>query len=222
MIKLDLEKNSLKLLALFLLADLFFLVLHLLHIRGWGGVLASPLFLLGTDRGHAEFYQYLKIFWCVVLLVYLARRRRRLIYLSWAALFTYFLLDDSLELHEILGARVAEMLLLHPVLGLRPQDLGELAVSLFFGVLLISLIALTYLHAGEAGRHFSQRMFALLAALVFFGVFLDMLDIIIFGPTMSSPLETLENWGEMLVISAMTWYVYAFSSPSPPEIPPLE
>lgn len=206
--RLTVQQDIYKFLVLLILADAAYLILNILHsYSGWGGILTSPLFSLDMDRGHAEFYQYLKMFWVVVLLIFMAVRRAPFLHLSWAALFVYLLLDDMLELHENLGAQVADMLMLQPGFGLRPVDYGELGVSLFFGGLLFALILVAWLLSDKMSRQFSNRLFIMVGALAFFGVFLDMLDIVIFGAGQSI-LNLLENWGEMLVTSVIVWFVF--------------
>jgi hypothetical protein len=206
--RLSAQQKTFKFLVLLILADVAFLVLNILHTySGWGGILSSPLFSLDMDRGHAEFYQYLKMFWVILLLIFMAFRSAPFLHLSWSALFLYLLLDDLLELHETLGAQVADMLVLQPVFGLRPIDIGELAVSLFFGGLLFGLILLAWLLSDKTSRKFSNKILILVAILAFFGVFLDMLDIVIFGAG-NSILNLLENWGEMLVTSVIVWFVF--------------
>jgi hypothetical protein len=219
--RLSAQQKTFKFLVLLILADVAYLVLDILHTySGWGGILDSHLFLIGTDRGHAEFYQYLKMFWVILLLILMAFRSAAFLHLSWSVLFVYLLLDDMLELHETLGAQVADMLLLQPAFGLRPVDFGELAISLFFGGLLFALILVAWLLSDKTSRQFSNRLFIMVVILAFFGIFLDMLDIVIFGAG-NSILNLLENWGEMLVTSVIVWFVFinsdSHSKTSPPQ-----
>jgi hypothetical protein len=218
--RLSAQQKTFKFLVLLILADVAFLVLNILHTySGWGGILSSPLFSLDMDRGHAEFYQYLKMFWVILLLIFMAFRSAPFLHLSWSALFAYLLLDDMLELHETLGAQVADLLVLQPAFGLRAIDFGELAISLFFGGLLFGLILVAWLLSDKTSRQFSNSLFIMVVVLAFFGVLLDMLDIIIFGAG-NSFLNLLENWGEMLVTSVIVWYVFINSdSPSKTSAP---
>ena len=81
---------------------------------------------------------------CTALCAWAFVRRHNALYLAWAVLFSYFMLDDSLNIHEMLGWPVAERLELVPAFGLRAKDFGEFAVSLIAGVVLLGLIALCY------------------------------------------------------------------------------
>jgi hypothetical protein len=202
--RLSAQQKTFKFLVLLILADVAFLILNILHTySGWGGIFSSPLFSLDMDRGHAEFYQYLKMFWVIPLLIFMAFRSAPFLHLSWSALFAYLLLDDMLELHETLGVQVADLLVLQPAFGLRAIDFGELAISLFFGGLLFGLILVAWLLSDKTSR-----------------VLLDMLDIIIFGAG-NSFLNLLENWGEMLVTSVIVWYVF-INGDSPSKTSPLQ
>jgi hypothetical protein len=128
--KIDLEKD--KLLFLLILTDLVFILLHIIHI--FTALLPSSLYSLAMDRGYAEFFQYMKMLWILVLFLGLGIKRRRLIFVIYSVLFTYFLIDDSFEFHERAGALLAELFNFQPALGLRAVDFGELAVSAFFGI----------------------------------------------------------------------------------------
>jgi hypothetical protein len=219
--RLSAQQKTFKFLVLLILADVAFLILNILHTySGWGGIFSSPLFSLDMDRGHAEFYQYLKMFWVIPLLIFMAFRSAPFLHLSWSALFAYLLLDDMLELHETLGVQVADLLVLQPAFGLRAIDFGELAISLFFGGLLFGLILVAWLLSDKTSRQFSNRLFIMVVVLAFFGVLLDMLDIIIFGAG-NSFLNLLENWGEMLVTSVIVWYVF-INGDSPSKTSPLQ
>ena len=92
------------------------------------------LFSLQADLGLSETFQYVKEVWIVILLVMVAIGQRKWVYGSWACLFLYLLLDDSLQIHENLGVCLAEHFTLEPLLGLRARDFGEIAVSAFFGI----------------------------------------------------------------------------------------
>ena len=125
-----------------LLADLAFIILHIFHV--FTGLLPSSLYSLSRDGGYSEFFQYTKELWIAVLFLALAIRQRKPLYLIFSFLFIYFLVDDSFEFHEQVGALLADTLHFQPVLGLRTVDMGELAVSVFFGGLFFAALGITY------------------------------------------------------------------------------
>jgi hypothetical protein len=113
------------LLLLLLAADLSFLVAHVVLVpRQRTGQLES-----GARRQPSGKFQYAKWFACTALCAWAFARGRDALYLAWAALFFYFLLDDSQSSWSI-----AERLELAPAYGLRAKDFGELAVSAIAGV----------------------------------------------------------------------------------------
>jgi hypothetical protein len=65
----------------------------------------------------------------VLLLGFLATKRRSALYFSWFLLFFYFLLDDSLQIHERLGRLISIQLEFSGFFNLRSVDFGELLIS---------------------------------------------------------------------------------------------
>jgi hypothetical protein len=169
------EHSTSLFLILLLCADIAFIALH--SIDALTPFLNNPFYSLGTERGYPEMYQYLKWFWISILFVYVSILRRSFNYIVWALVFTYFLCDDALSIHEIVGNHIARNLILTPPFGLRLQDLGELAVSAAAGVFLLSLVIWAYLHGSQAFKKMSQDMLLLILALAFFGVVVDMAHI---------------------------------------------
>jgi len=103
--KFDLAKD--KLLILLIAADVSFIVLHLFHT--YTILLPDNLFSIGQDRGYGEFFQYTKELWVAILLFLLGLRKRKFLYIIFAFLFLYFLIDDALEVHERFGAFLSEI-----------------------------------------------------------------------------------------------------------------
>jgi hypothetical protein len=204
------KKDSDKFLVLLILTDFVFISLHIFHT--YTGLLPNPLFSIEGERVYAEIYQYIKELWIVVLLISLAMRRANSLYLSWALLFFYVLLDDSLAVHERLGSLIVSWFDFHPGFGLRAQDFGELMVFFFFGAILFVLIAITYYLSGFADRRISKYLFSMVALLVFFGVVLDMVHQIVKHSLVKPVLGMIEDGGEMLVMSVITWFVFSSNS----------
>lgn len=194
-------------LLLLLAADLAYIVLHLL-LR-LTPLLDNPLLALTRDRGYPEFYQYVKVFWIILLLVMTGVTTRTAGYAAWVLLFVYLLLDDALQLHENLGVQLAASFGFVPLVGLRTQDLGELAVSAVSGTLLLGLISGSYLRGADPFRQASRRLLLLVLVVVFFGVFVDMLHMMLnTGPTMDLVFEVIEDGGELVAMSVVAWYVF--------------
>lgn len=204
-------QRALLFVALLLCADLAFIALHSAY--DLTSLVNNPLYSLGEDSGYSEMYQYIKWFWVTLLLGYVSVSKRSFHYISWALVFAYFLFDDALSIHEDVGERVAETFALTSLLGIRPRDFGELAVSLAAGVLLLSFIAWAYARGSQTFKKRSQDLLLLILALVFFGVVVDMAEIAIeAGQALKFILKVVEDGGEMVVASLMLWYVFMLSA----------
>jgi hypothetical protein len=197
-------------------ADFLFLLLHVLRkfdfITNALTVLNENAFSISTDLGLAESFQYLKYFWIAGIMLWLVYRYRRSLFLPWSFLYLYLLFDDMLGIHERVGGFLARAVGYDPkmemFLGLRAQDLGELAVSALAGALIFSLIVFFFLRGNKEVRIVYRNLFLLLLALVAFGIGLDMLDRLFDSEVIESLLKTAEDGGEMLVASFSVWYVY--------------
>jgi hypothetical protein len=168
------------LLGLLVAFDLLLILLHLGHAaiwqRGnWSHWLADTRWQIDNEAGVAEAAQTLKLLGVVALLGALYAQRRSRSAAAWGAVFTFVLLDDTLELHETWGAALADALHLQNIWGVRAQDLGEVAVWAAAGLFLGSFVLAAYQGAGPQERAWSRHLAALLALLVLFGGLLDVL-----------------------------------------------
>jgi hypothetical protein len=170
-------------------------------------------FSIRKDAGFAEFFQYLQFFAIIIMFYWLFLHSRDLLHVAWLVLFVYLLVDDSLRIHERLGAMVAQYLHLLPVIGLRAKDLGELSVSAFFGSLILVLLGLGYYRAPPTLQRASRPLLGLLILLAFCGIIVDMVGMMIY-PSMwaiDAVFGVLEEGGEMVSISLMAWYVHGLT-----------
>ncbi|GEM_PF-423035 len=198
------------LLVLLLCADLAFIVLHSVNVLS--PLLNNPLLSLQKDNGYPEFFQYIKWSWIIALLTYVSITRRSLNFSAWGVFFTYLLFDDALAIHEKVGERIARNLTMIPPLGLRLQDIGELAVTGVAGAFLLSFVLVSYRYGPKTFRKMSHDLFPLIFALAFFGVFVDMLHISIQpGWKTNQVLTVIEDGGEMIIASIICWYIFLLS-----------
>ena len=201
----DIIKQRYTLLYLLLCADLVFIVLY-----GFYGFryLSDPKFGLIEDWSYGEIFQYIKEFWIVILLLALTIRKRSLLYFSWSMLFLYLLLDDSLQIHETIGALTATTFDFRPMFGLRDVDFGELTVAAIAGSILGSFIAVNHRHGDDGSRFISKCLFVLLIALLLFGIVLDMAGILVTSKFLTQVLGAIEDGGEQAVMSVIFWFVF--------------
>jgi len=203
------------LLIMLLAADLAFILI------GFGydlGYYENDNLSFHTDRGYAEFFQYTKFLWIGIALLILTVLKRQMIYGVGSALFFYLMLDDSLEIHEHGAGMIVKALGKYhgstPFLGLRNQDLGEMLVSGAVGGLVLVLGFLAYRYGNKMSRRVGIHLLIGMLALAFAGVFIDMLAIMVeeYSFWLDQLMVVLEDGGEMVVVSAITWYCHSLLS----------
>jgi hypothetical protein len=202
--KFEFEKD--KLLVLLLITDLAFILLHILNL--YTVLLNSSLYMLTRDRGYAEFFQYTKELWIAVLFLILGIKRKQGIFYVFSLLFLYLLIDDSFEIHENLGQVIAEIFNFQPWIGLRAVDFGELIVYAVYGLLFFTALILFFILSDQLGRQIALYMAIFFVLLAFFVVVMDMVAVMVDHRGTAWVLEIIEEGGEMLVISLITWFVY--------------
>jgi len=203
---------------LLLSADLAFIVLHL--VWNFSSLLEDKRFAVWTDLGFSEVYQYVKEFWAVMLMLWLAARHRAVVHLNWALLFLYFLLDDSLQIHERMGRIAAARFALPPMFGLRSQDMGELVVSGVVGFVFLVTFVASYRFSRRTDRAVFHRMLCLVLILLFFGVVVDMGYWVVHpnSMVMLDLLGLFEDGGEMPAMSLIVLYAMFLVLEEPPGI----
>lgn len=198
------------LVSLLLTVDAIFGVLHLIWCCT--DVPLSQFFSVEKDRGFAEIYQYVKLFWASALLLAIFARVRAGIYFAWSAVMGYLLMDDALGLHELLGRMAVAHLNLQPAWALRAQDFGELLVVAVIGTVLMALLAWWHFRADASSRSDSWRLLQLLLLLAVFGVVFDLAHSMAGTGTPGALAALLEDGGEMVVVSLITAYCFEVCS----------
>lgn len=211
------EPGALLLLFLLLSVDCAFIVIHVAtrierHLLNARLQLNYDLLSITTDGGYPELYQYVKYFWLIILTLYLSKVTQGPRYIAWTVLFAYFLCDDAFSIHEKVGAIIGGGFNFSPPLNLRLQDVGELAVTVMAGIVLLPLHLWSYSGGSRAYKKISQDLLLLVCAFVFFGVFVDMVhQAIHVGWQVEFLMGIIEDGGEMVVLSIIVWYVFLLS-----------
>ena len=168
-----------------------------------------PDLSLEMDLGYPEIYQYIKEFWIFSLFIILIIKSKNGAYSVWSFLFLFFLLDDAISLHENFGYFFAESFNVQSAFGLRPNDIGEMLYFVSIGTIVLLLLILFYKFSNDRFRYHSINIFSLLLILVFFGFIVDMLHIILnINYRVNQFIGTIEDGGEMVVMSLILGYVY--------------
>ncbi|WP_214438730.1 hypothetical protein [Atlanticothrix silvestris] len=187
--------------------DIGFILLHLVY--SYSDLISNDIFSLEKDRGYSEIFQYVKEYWSALLLGLLAIQGRSLLYLSWSVLFFYLLLDDSVQIHENLGALISSKFSFPAILNLRAVDLGELVVSAVVSLFFLIAIGINYRLGDRLSREVSKSLIILLFALAIFGVFMDMLHVVLSTPFLDPLLILVEDGGELMIMSLIVCFVFS-------------
>lgn len=192
--------------AVLLLANAFYYLVH----AHYGPPMLAGLFRAAMwdgarDESLIEWAGYLQLGTAAILLLALAIHRKLPLYFAWSLVFLVLMLDDSLRLHENVGHFLVRTAHLPSVLGLRPNDVGELMSWAFFGAVLGIMLVVTHLRSSKPARRDSWIFLGLTVLLACFAVVLDMLEIAIWDllPLIGHGLITLTETGGELV--AMTF-----------------
>jgi hypothetical protein len=175
----------------------------------YGGLLDVRL-----DRGIPESFQYFKEGAIATMLVWVFFRTRRHIFLGWACLFLFLLLDDSLQYHERMGALLTGfpgVASLASSLDVRPDDIGEMLSLVPVLAALAIFMPIPYFRERPEGRRIVHIISILVVALVLMGGVMDLADRAAFtrGSSYVSVLSLIEDGGEMIVMSSIFGYVSA-------------
>ncbi|KAF0676934.1 hypothetical protein [Profundibacterium mesophilum] len=199
-----------RLLGFVVAVDLFLIALHIVT----GATLpAIPRLLnISFDFSLAETFGYGKWIAIIVLLLAAYRHRRLAILPSMAAVFTLMLLDDSLQIHERLGAERVEVLNLGATSWAKAQDIGEILVWGLMAALVLPIIAIGFVRSNAQGRRIGVVLVALIGLYAVFGGIIDVLH----QPFTALPYgiqiaDLLEDGGEMIVGSLILAHVAALS-----------
>lgn len=190
------------LLGLLIAADLGFLAMFAALAAG----LTDDLGFRATyDRSYAEVFQYLKLYWIVLLMGLLAWRRGSLLAAGFALLFAFLLVDDYASLHEQWGEQLATAWDLPAMWMLQPYDFGELIVFFSYAAITGPLLLLGYRFADARDRLLLWDLFRLLALLAVFAVGVDVLHALSLPELISNLIGAFEDGGEMIVVSLLVW-----------------
>ncbi len=198
------EFNFAIFLFLLLSADFIFMVMHVYYKLTHH--MECSLFCLTRDRGYAEFFQYLKYSWIIILLGYIMLRTKSTLYLSWILLFAFFLFNDAFQLHHLVGSAIGRNFNFDPPLDLRRGDIGAFVYFIISGLALMGLIFLTYLLGGQNYKRISIDIGFFILLIFFFGAVVDIIHVAF--SLNGVGLSFFEESGEMVIMSLVLWYVY--------------
>ena len=199
------------LLYVLLATDLFYMLLHVLsYLIIW---FPKGPFWMMVDGSYPESFQYIKEFWIVMLLIYLAVIGKLRALFFWAIVFLWLMLDDALQIHEKVGGAAAAKFI-SQFLVLSKQEIyhyGQFVYSLGAGVVILVIAIVLYRYSDAQIRKIFINLFALLLLITFFGVGVDMVSYLI------TPIKTVlmlhifnfvEEAGEHIAMSITLCYCF--------------
>ena len=196
-------RSALVVLVILLVGDVTFCTLS----ETYGGMLDVRI-----DRAIPEWFQYLKEASAAALLFITFRYAKRRVFLGWACLFAFILMDDALRYHErggVLLANLPGLSALAGMLEVRAVDLAEMVSVAPVLVALALFLVVPYVREGRDARRVIHRLGGLLGLLVLVGGVMDLIDRIAVtrGSHLVPVLSLMEDGGEMVVMSCIFVYV---------------
>lgn len=200
------EPSAALLLLLLLSADLVFIVLHV--IIGFYDPNPALCDISGICA-YINVYHLIKLFWIVIVFIYVARITSCPHYASWALMFAFFTVDDALWMHQKIGDLVANTFYKQfPHFQYLDARFFELAVLASAGLVLLATVLWSYSRGAFTFKKITIDMLWFISALVFFGLVVDAAKAIKLGPAIVFGLGFVEDGGELVVDSLILWYVF--------------
>jgi len=176
----------------------------------YNGFLLNSNWSIENDNSYAEMFQYAKESIIATMFFLLFVRKQYVICLAFGLVFGYLLLDDALQLHERLGILTAIYFDYFPILGVQAADLGEITISAVAAFFLLSFVGISHYLSDNFLRKVSRNTFLLLIALGIFGIVIDMIHLAMSQCRYwNRILGTVEDGGEMLIMTIIVWYIFA-------------
>jgi hypothetical protein len=188
--------------------DLLFILVHSAHeiyIFFWNdnAAMLDRRWDIEGDRSYAEIFGYFKTLIILSLLISIQRERGGPIYLAMFVIFTYALVDDAFQVHELLGLGITDALALQPFAGLRARDLGELIVWMVVGVSLLAVALAAFVRSPQPDRTNGLLLMGAFALLGVFAVVADMVHVVVRATFQGADLlfTVIEDGGEQVTLT---------------------
>lgn len=189
-----------------LAVDVIFILLH------FGSQMTNKLthimFAVTRDRNIPEFYQYAKEIIIVGMLIILFFRYKQKVFLFLSFLFGFLFIDDAFQTHEAGGRLFAHVMSSQRFLGLRSNDFGEVIIWSFFAIIFLLCLLSPYCKTILFYQRIVIAYMKWLVLLTFFAGGVDMAHTLFHKISWNQLLGVVEDGGEMIVMSFITWYTY--------------
>ncbi len=170
-------------------------------------------FNITWEHAMSERFNYWKWFTAAILLAAASFKTRSRVFACLSGVFLTLFADDYWRLHERIGAFLAGRLEIGAMVGLRPQDFGELMVWSALGIPVVALFGLAAVSKADPYRGHLVPFAIGVAALIVVGVGFDMAHSVVNQLTGPGGLDflfgVLEDGGELLFGSLVCSYALA-------------
>jgi len=202
-----LEKATKTFVTLLLTIDILFLILHYLNVNT--DLISNKNYILNSDTGYPEMYQYIKEIWIIILLLILIIKLRLSMLFIWFLIFLYLFLDDFFYFHEKLGGiLLGKELIKHSITNYQnAYHYGQLIYGTIVGVLFTIIIIFFYYFSSNDIKKLSKYLIFSLFILYLFAVLIDFFK----GLSHWEVLNYLEEGGENILMSLITCILFNFN-----------
>lgn len=199
------DHNASLLLLLLLSGDLIFTIIHILR-----HTLFQTSILWSTQiTTYLLAYLLVKLVLVNVMFISILRKTRCSGYISWLLVFTYLLLDDALNIHQIIGRAIFDWFNAHNFQNFTlPARFFELAVLGIIGMILVVIVTWAFIHNDSTFRKITKDLLVFIIALFFFGIIVDLASLIRLRVSILRVLDFIEDGGELIVYSLILWYLF--------------
>lgn len=205
-------------LAVLLLMDGLLVTVDLMNrLLDWD----NPLLDIQNDTGAAELFQASKLVICLlsIFLLMVRDKENRFMKNCWVVIFALLLVDDSMMIHESLGAALANAMFVDSSQG---QALGELLVLMLYAIIILLLVMCAFIASDRLGERFTLSLLVLLLLMGVFAVAVDFVHSTVEHPELHLLVGYIEEGGELITWSFVCWYMlltwYRFPPPSIPQL----
>ena len=171
-------------------------------------------FAVQNDNLYAEQFQYIKFIGISILSCLVAIKKRSLQFISFMIIPLYLYLDDSRQLHEKFGTKIASFIYEYShndklIRNFRYQDIGEILYMSLVAFILLIVFLICFKFSGFIERYFLKHLLKLFLSFGFFAIFIDSIHQLSYGFTYKL-LSIIEDGGEMFPISFITAYFFEY------------
>jgi len=195
-----------------LVIDIMFILLTV--IDGFFPGMNLDNFAVQSDNTFAEKFQYLKFIGIAIISFLLAIKSRTPNFLFFMVIPTYLYWDDSSQLHERFGTKIATFI--HEgspsdtlITNFAYKHIGEIFYMSFISFILLIVFLICYKISEASERYFLKKILKIFIIFGFFSIYVDAINPLFEG-FIYKVLAVIEDGGEMISISFLTAFCFRY------------